>query len=127
MSASFYEIQERLGELAKAATQGNWRQGSVEKHHVFVDEPREQLLGNERVLLRMNAHYPYEHDAAFIAAADPGTVLLLLAEIGRLRAERDDARRQLVAAMQTIEAGATQTARAEQPGEIDEFGEGGHP
>jgi molybdopterin-guanine dinucleotide biosynthesis protein A len=43
-----------------------WRQGRVEKHHVFV--PCAECLGPERVLLRMNEYFPHEDDAAAIAA-----------------------------------------------------------
>lgn len=54
-----------------AATAGEWRQGNVEKYHVFCDAPDRDLLAPElgRVLLKMNTYFPYESDAHFIAIA----------------------------------------------------------
>ncbi len=57
---------DELRELVAAMSARPWRQGRVEKHHVFV--PCETCLGPERVLLRMNEHFPHEADAAAIAA-----------------------------------------------------------
>lgn len=54
-------------ERAEAATAGPWRAGSVERDAVFIPWP--QGMGPERVLLRMNEHYPHDADAAFIAHA----------------------------------------------------------
>ncbi len=59
-----------------------WRQGRVEKHHVFV--LCADGFGPERVLLRMNEHFPHEADAAAIAAlanhADPLVDLVVAVE-----------------------------------------------
>lgn len=86
----FAELERR----ARAATQGLWRQGSVEKYNVFVPCTGDECMGNERVLLRMNTHFPYkaeyEADAAYIEAARPSIVLALIAELRRLRSEVSD-------------------------------------
>ncbi len=57
---------DELRALVAAMSARPWRQGRVEKHHVFV--PCAECLGPERVLLRMNEHFPHEADAAAIAA-----------------------------------------------------------
>jgi hypothetical protein len=57
---------DELRALVAAMSAGPWRQGRVEKHHVFV--PCADCLGPERVLLRMNEHFPHEADCAAIAA-----------------------------------------------------------
>ncbi len=77
---------QQLRDLASKATPGEWRQGNVEKHHIFVESQDAHWLGHERVLLRMNKHFPHEADAAFIAAASPSTVIALLDELEQLRA-----------------------------------------
>lgn len=82
---------QHLRQLAEAATPGEWRQGSVEKYHVFVECRDAEALGTERVLLRMNTWFPHEDDAAWIAAASPTTVIALLDELTALRAARDEA------------------------------------
>ena len=75
----------RLRELAEAATPGPWREGSVETYNVFVECRDPECLGTERVLLKMNTHFDHRTDAAFIAAANPQTVLALIDETERLR------------------------------------------
>jgi len=73
---------DKLESLARAATPGYWRQGSVEKDRIFVEH--KDGLGPERVLLRMNTHFECEADAAYIDAAQPANVLALIAEVRRL-------------------------------------------
>lgn len=76
-----------LRRKARAATPGPWRAGAVQKDRVFA--PYAGALegpNGERVLLRMNEHFPNEADAAFIAAAHPGVVLALLDRIAALSA-----------------------------------------
>lgn len=76
--------RKQLRERAQAATPGYWREGAVEKHNVFVECRDPECLGTERVLLKMNTHFEYEADTAFIAAANPKTVIELLDYIERL-------------------------------------------
>jgi hypothetical protein len=76
--------RERWRAVTDAATPGEWRQGSIEKYHVFVECRDAESLGQERVLLRMNTHFDYEADAAFIAEARVA-VSDLLVENTRLR------------------------------------------
>ncbi len=57
---------DELRALVAAMSARPWRQGRVEKHHVFV--PCADCLGPERVLLRMNEHFSHEADSAAIAA-----------------------------------------------------------
>lgn len=67
------------------ATPGPWRAGVVDTDRVFV--PYAGALegpNGERVILRMNAHFPFCEDAAFIAAARED-VPRLLSEVRRLR------------------------------------------
>lgn len=77
--------KQKLRAIAQAATPGPWRQGVIEKHHIFVETPAGEWMGHERVLLRMNTYFPHDADAAFIAAASPSTVISLLDENDRLR------------------------------------------
>jgi hypothetical protein len=61
------EIRERVAN----ASPGPWRRGHVELYHVFCKHP-EGLAGpvlGERVILRMNEHFPYLDDVSFIANA----------------------------------------------------------
>lgn len=83
--------RDKLRALAQAATPGEWRHGEYERYNVFVNVPRGEWLGHERVLLRMNTHFEYIEDAAFIAAANPQAVLALLDDVERLTRERDTA------------------------------------
>lgn len=75
-----------------AASPGPWRPGRYEKHHVYI--PYADGLegpGGERVVLRMNPHFPYEADATFVGHAweDIGRLLATVRarneEIARLR------------------------------------------
>lgn len=63
---------------ARAATPGPWREGSVDRDCVFCPATHPERMSHERVLLRMNGHFPHEADAAFIAAANPATALALI-------------------------------------------------
>jgi len=74
---------------AERATPGPWRNGSVEKYNVFVECRDPESLGMERVLFKMNTHFSYEADATFIAAANPATVLRLLAIVKAVDRWRD--------------------------------------
>lgn len=71
-----------LQALREAMTdKAEWRQGTVEKYHVFVHDP-ESLGGTmgERVLLRANTHFPYaENIAAIVAEHNAMPVLLEIA------------------------------------------------
>lgn len=81
-----------LERLCEAATPARWRAGAVEKHHVFARHDEGLAgLGGERVLLRMNEHFPHEADAAFIAAAREA-VPALIAEVRHLRTVVESAR-----------------------------------
>jgi hypothetical protein len=72
------EVIKELERLAKAATPGPWRAGTHERENIFCASGA--TIGPERVMLRMNQGFPnYTHDAAFIAAANPQTVLALAA------------------------------------------------
>jgi hypothetical protein len=64
-----------------------WRAGSVERFHVFTTTGA--TMGPDRVLLRMNEHFAHTKTADFIAAASPGVVRRLVAEVRRVKAERD--------------------------------------
>jgi cell division protein FtsB len=56
--------------LARSATQGPWRAGSVELDAVLCLNFEPDALAHERVLLRLNKHFARNHeDGAFIAAA----------------------------------------------------------
>ena len=57
---------------------------------MFVPCTDDEYVGTERVLLKMNTHFPYDADAAYIEAARPSIVLALIAEIRRLRLEVTD-------------------------------------
>jgi hypothetical protein len=70
---------------AKAASPGPWRNGTQERWHVFVPNNQPLAMGPERVLLRMNEHFPFEADAAYIAAASPDVVMRLIEERERFR------------------------------------------
>lgn len=72
----------------RAMTPGEWRHGSVERHHVFCSEGDRSLLCPEagRVLLRMNEHFPHDSDAAGIVALR-NAAPALIAEVRALRAE----------------------------------------
>ena len=73
-AARLAEIREREA----AATKGPWRAGVVDKDRVFV--PYDGALegpNGERVILRMNAHFPFEADAAFVAHAREDVPALL--------------------------------------------------
>lgn len=80
---------ERLAEieaLARKATVPTWRQGTVWTACIMV--PHHEGLagpGGERVLLRMNEHFPHEDDCAFIGAMQPETALAMVAELRSLR------------------------------------------
>jgi len=69
---------------ARAATPGPWRQGHVERSHVFCPASHVDRMADERNLLRLNPHFPYEADAAFIAAANPTAVLWMVERIRQL-------------------------------------------
>jgi len=71
---------------ARAATPGWRRQGTVEKHHVFIQHDHGIAPELGRVLLRMNEHFPYEADAAFVAACSPDVVLALVERVRRAEA-----------------------------------------
>ena len=71
--------------LAEAATEGPWRAGAVDTWHVFAPNRGPDAMGPERVLLRMNEHFPYMADAAHIAHAHPGRVRAWLGAVARLR------------------------------------------
>jgi hypothetical protein len=73
-----------LETLAAAASPGPWRAGAVDTFHVFIPNRAPGALGPERVLLRMNEHFPFEADAAFIAAAREA-VPALIARVRTLR------------------------------------------
>jgi len=60
---------DHLSSLLDAATPAPWREGSVERYHVFAQCRDPACLGTERVLLRMNTHFPHADDAALIAAS----------------------------------------------------------
>lgn len=79
---------------AKAATPGPWRVGSEEQWHVFGDPDGDHIMGRGygigRVLLGMNIHFPYDADAAFIAAAR-SDVPALVAALREAWRERDAA------------------------------------
>lgn len=81
-SARYEDIAPRL---AGEATQGPWRAGDVETWHVFAPSTHEDAMGPERVLLRMNAHFPFAADAALIAYHHPARVVALAAVVARLR------------------------------------------
>lgn len=71
--------------LAEAATPGPWRAGAVDTWHVFAPSTHADAMGPERVLLRMNMHFPFVADAAHIAHAHPGRVRAWLGCVARLR------------------------------------------
>jgi len=77
-----------LREMLARATARPWRVGYVEKHHVFVR--CQDCFGPERVLLRMNEHFPHDADAELIVAA-VNRLAGLLDENERLTRERDEA------------------------------------
>lgn len=56
-----------LRKLLAEGTPGPWRAGTHETWHVFA--PHNDGFGPERVLLRMNEHFPYTNDARLIVAA----------------------------------------------------------
>lgn len=86
-----------LRALLAGATPGPWRHGSVERYHVFV--PCADCMGPERVILRMNEHFPHEADAALIVAAvNALPALLAAAEERDAAAEERDALKARVAA-----------------------------
>lgn len=67
-----------LRRLVGAMTPGPYRQGNFERFNVFV--PFEGM-STERVLLRMNQHFPCDSDAKAIAAlANHADVLVALVE-----------------------------------------------
>lgn len=55
-------------ELLAKATPAPWREGTVERFHVFAPNTHPEAMGPERVLLRMNEHFPHVDDARLIAA-----------------------------------------------------------
>lgn len=63
-------LAREAAERAGKATRGPWRHGAAQKDRVFI--PFIDALegpNGERVLLRLNEHFPYEADALFIASA----------------------------------------------------------
>jgi hypothetical protein len=78
----------RLRELAEAATRGQWEHtGWTESEsNYIVDGPGDRIVADTSESERPDA------DAAFIAAANPTTVLALLDEIDRLSAKVSDMR-----------------------------------
>lgn len=90
-----------LARLAEAATKGPWvcKEGSTSYPEcddkdfwsvVLSPAGKEIVTLHERYASKSDDRGDYDFDAAFIAAANPATVLALLAEISALRAERDD-------------------------------------
>ena len=91
-----------LARLAEAATPGPWKSiiddtGGERSGWPLCIVPEN---GDDRSVVRTGGMWPYEWDAkvsqheavstaAFIAAANPATVLALLSEIAALRGERD--------------------------------------
>lgn len=75
----------------RAMTPGEWRHGSVERHHIFCGEGDQSLLCPEagRVLLRMNEHFPHDRDAAGIVALR-NAAPALIAEVRALRAAAEE-------------------------------------
>lgn len=68
MSADIAETIKRVRELSEAALPGPWRAGAVWRDCVMVSHPVGLAgPGGERVLLRMNQHFPHTDDAALIA------------------------------------------------------------
>jgi hypothetical protein len=76
--------RDRARAALEGVTPGEWRQGNVERYHVFVECRDAESLGHERVLLRMNTHFEHEADARFVAAA-PTLVRELADEVDALR------------------------------------------
>lgn len=78
-------LRERLaqmGEVARAATPGEWRQGNAEKGTVFVQMGDQTLLAPSlgRVLVRVNPHFDRsEADAEHIATFSPDVAAALVA------------------------------------------------
>lgn len=72
----------QMGEVARAATPGEWRQGNAEKGTVFVQMGDQTLLAPSlgRVLVRVNPHFDRsEADAAHIATFSPDVAAALVA------------------------------------------------
>lgn len=44
------------------AASTDWREGAVEKWHLYCRATHPERLGDERVLMRANEHFPYEAD-----------------------------------------------------------------
>lgn len=80
----------KLREFAEAATPGPWKASGW--HHEKFDGNHEvkSLTGNEWVC-ETNVSRLYEENAAFIAAADPQTVIGLLDKLAAMTAARDEA------------------------------------
>lgn len=72
------ESRKRLRELAEAASPGPWRECASEV-----------LIGDHWWRPANYAHYYNEHNAAFIAAANPTAVVELLDDLATITAERD--------------------------------------
>lgn len=91
-----------LKRLAEAATPGRWtcKEGSTSYPEcddrdfwsvVLSPAGREIVQLNERGYHREDDRVDYDFDAAFIAAANPATVLSLLSEIAALRGRAEEA------------------------------------
>lgn len=82
------ETLESAARAALTEATGAWREGSVETHNIFAQDP--DALGPERVLLALNRHFPHKALAGYLAMLHPEAVLELVARIdsaGRRLAE----------------------------------------
>ncbi|EJO4778411.1 ead/Ea22-like family protein [Salmonella enterica] len=116
-----YIDKQALREAAEKATPGNWRRASSRFNGITVTPF--SLCGEEVML----AHTVEKHDAEFIAAANPATMLALLDENLQLQREKDaieavalalrddmrQAREQLEAAEKRIADGSKRIAELE--------------
>lgn len=106
----------RLRELAKAATPGTWCVDDRGGGWYLVKSPSRSCS-----LVRECCESCVEEDARFIAAANPETVLALLDEVERLRAENEKLRAYAPHPFdESLPTYASMVARlAEAEGEID--------
>lgn len=74
-----------LEALERAATPGEWRAGYVDHDCVFVVNDAPDAMGPERVLLRMNKHFPRNHEDTTLIAAARTALPSLLAELRETR------------------------------------------
>jgi hypothetical protein len=76
-----------------AASPGPWRPGACQKYNVFIPYA-DALEGphGERVVLRMNEHFPYEADASFVGHAweDMGRLIATVAHLQLVLAQESD-------------------------------------